>query len=58
MPLEHAVLSRAVADAERTRMFARYSLIGALAAAVGALAAASPDLLASVRRLATRGTAR
>ena len=27
-------------------MFARYSLIGALAAAAGALAAASPDLLA------------
>jgi len=46
MPLEHAVLSRAVADAERTRMFARYSLIGALAAAVGALAAGSPDALA------------
>jgi MFS family permease len=46
VPLEHAVLSRAVADAERTRMFARYSLIGALAAALGALAAASPDLMA------------
>jgi MFS family permease len=46
VPLEHAALSRAVADAERTRMFARYSLIGALAAAVGALAAASPDLMA------------
>ncbi len=46
VPLEHAVLSRAVADAERTRMFARYSLIGALAGAVGALAAGSPDVLA------------
>jgi MFS family permease len=46
VPLEHAVLSRAVADTERTRIFARYSLIGALAAAVGALAAASPDLMA------------
>ena len=41
VPLEHAVLSRSVADAERTRMFARYSLIGALAAAVGSLAAAA-----------------
>lgn len=48
VPLEHALLSRSVADAERTRMFARYSLIGALAAAVGALAAASPDLLATM----------
>jgi MFS family permease len=46
VPLEHAVLSRAVADAERTRMFARYSLIGALAGACGALAAAVPDLVA------------
>jgi MFS family permease len=46
VPLEHTVLSRSVADAERTRMFARYSLIGALAAAGGALAATSPDMLA------------
>ena len=46
VPLEHALLSRSVADGERTRMFARYSLIGALAAAVGSLAAASPDVLA------------
>lgn len=45
-PLEHAVLAREVADAERTKMFARYSLVGALAAAVGALAAAIPDVLA------------
>lgn len=48
VPLEHAVLSRSVADADRTRMFARYSLIGALAAAAGALAAGSPDLLAAM----------
>jgi MFS family permease len=46
VPLEHTVLSRHVTDAERTRMFARYSLVGALAAATGSLAAASPDLLA------------
>ena len=36
-------------------MFARYSLIGALAAAVGALAAASPDLLATHGRVAPGG---
>jgi MFS family permease len=48
VPLEHALLSRAVADAERTQMFARYSLIGALAAAVGAFAAATPDALAAL----------
>jgi MFS family permease len=48
VPLEHAVLSRSVGDSDRTRMFARYSLIGALAAAAGALAAGSPDLLAAM----------
>ena len=46
VPLEHAVLTREVADADRTKAFARYSLIGALAGAVGALAAATPDALA------------
>jgi MFS family permease len=45
VPLEHAVLSRSVADAQRTKMFARYSLIGAFAASLGALASASPDFL-------------
>ncbi|HEY6255504.1 MAG TPA: MFS transporter [Xanthobacteraceae bacterium] len=47
VPLEHAMLARGVADRERTAAFARYSLIGALAAAAGALAAAIPDLLVS-----------
>jgi MFS family permease len=46
VPLEHAMLARGVADQERTGAFARYSLIGALAGAAGALAAATPDLLA------------
>ncbi|WP_292401661.1 MFS transporter [Mesorhizobium sp.] len=46
VPLEHAVLTREVTDAARTRMFARYSLVGALAGAVGALVSATPDLLA------------
>jgi MFS family permease len=45
VPLEHAMLARGVADADRTRAFARYSLTGALATAAGALAAATPDLL-------------
>ena len=48
VPLEHALLSRSVPHADRTRMFARYSLVGALAAALGSLASASPDLLAKV----------
>jgi hypothetical protein len=45
VPLEHAVLSREVADHERTKMFARYSFIGAMASACGALAAATPHFL-------------
>ena len=46
VPLEHTVLSRMTADHDRTRMFARYSLIGSMAAAIGALASGSPELLA------------
>jgi MFS family permease len=45
VPLEHAMLARGAPDGERTAVFARYSLIGALAAAAGALAAAIPDVL-------------
>ena len=40
VPLEHAMLARGVPDNARTKAFARYSLIGALAMAAGALAAA------------------
>jgi MFS family permease len=46
LPLEHAVLSRVVADHERTATFARYSLVGSLLAALGALAAGLPALVA------------
>ena len=45
VPLEHATLAQGVADRDRTRAFARYSLIGALAGAAGALSAAVPDFL-------------
>ena len=48
VPLEHAMLARGVADADRTRAFARYSLTGALATAAGSLAAATPDLLVTM----------
>jgi MFS family permease len=47
VPLEHAMLAHGAADRERTAVFARYSLIGALSAAAGALGAAIPDLVAS-----------
>lgn len=45
VPLEHALLAHSVADRARTKTFAFYSLIGALAAAVGSLAAAAPEFL-------------
>ena len=47
LPLEHAALARLVDDRQRTKGFARYSLIGSLAAAFGALAAAVPVWLTS-----------
>src|SRR6185369_1695948 len=47
LPLEHAVLSRVVADEERTATFARYSLVGSLVAAAGSLAAGVPGVAAA-----------
>src|SRR5437763_4120248 len=48
VPLEQAALAHRASDAERTHIFARYSLIGALSIAAGALAAGAPDLLVSL----------
>lgn len=47
VPLEHAALARSATDHKRTQVFARYSLIGALSAAAGSLAASLPDFLAA-----------
>jgi len=46
VPLEHAALSRETGNVDRTGMFARYSLAGALAAAAGSLVAGAPELTA------------
>jgi MFS family permease len=46
LPLEHARLAAAAQGSARTALFARYSLLGALCAALGALAAGLPDALA------------
>jgi MFS family permease len=48
VPLEQAALAHRASDAERTHIFARYSLIGALSIAAGALAAGAPDVLVSL----------
>jgi MFS family permease len=45
LPTEQALLPRTVSDAERTDLFARYSLIGSLVAAFGALASGLPEWL-------------
>lgn len=45
LPLEHAVISHASNDSDRTAAFAHYSLVGSLVAAVGALLAGAPDFL-------------
>jgi MFS family permease len=47
IPLEQASLAQEASDNERTHIFARYSLIGALSIAAGALAAGVPDWLAA-----------
>jgi MFS family permease len=46
LPLEHARLASAASGHARTALFARYCVLGALCAAVGALAAAWPDAMA------------
>jgi MFS family permease len=51
LPLEHATLSGAVAAQRRTGAFARYSLVGALGGAAGALFAGAPELLSTALAL-------
>jgi MFS family permease len=48
VPMEHALLAGVAPDARRTRMFATYGLVGAFAAAIGSLAAGSPELLVAL----------
>ncbi len=45
LPLEQAILSQSIEPHRRTALFARYSVIGTLAAAFGVLAASLPDLV-------------
>ena len=54
LPLEQALLAQAAADKERTALFARYSVVGALVGAVGALFAGAPDLLAQTMAIGVK----
>jgi MFS family permease len=56
LPLEHAALAHSVADQDRTSLFVRYSLAGALAGALGTLGAGAPDLLVASFGLAPMRT--
>jgi MFS family permease len=48
LPLEQSLLSHRVADDKRTALFARYSLVGSLFGALGALAAAAPEFATAI----------
>jgi MFS family permease len=54
LPLEQAVLSHVVADRQRTAVFARYSLVGALVGAVGALFAGLPQFVVGTTGVSAR----
>jgi len=54
LPLEQAALAHVAGDRERTALFARYSLVGALVAALGALAAGLPGLMIDAALLPMR----
>jgi MFS family permease len=45
LPLEQAMLADSVSDRSRTAVFALYSLVGSLVAALGSLAAGLPELI-------------
>lgn len=46
LPIEQSLLAQSVADQDRTALFARYGVAGALMGATGTLLAAVPDLVA------------
>jgi MFS family permease len=58
LPLEHARLAESADANARTALFARYSLAGALAAALGALLAGLPDWIAAHSAVSARGAMR
>jgi MFS family permease len=47
VPLEHAAIAKGVTARRRTHAFARYSLVGALSAAAGSLAAVTPEWISA-----------
>lgn len=58
LPLEQSLLSQSVAETDRTRVFAYYSLAGSLMGALGTLCAAGPGLAAEWTGVAARDAMR
>jgi len=58
LPIEQSLLASSVAPADRTALYARYNVAGALAAALGALASALPELLAGTAHVSEVGAMR
>jgi MFS family permease len=54
LPLEQAALAHVAGARERTALFARYSLVGALVAALGALSAVLPGLMVDATGVSMR----
>ena len=54
LPLEQAVLARLATDRQRTAVFARYSLVGALVGAAGALFAGSSEWLTGAMQVSAK----
>jgi predicted MFS family arabinose efflux permease len=54
LPLEQAALAHVAGARERTALFARYSLVGALVAALGALSAGLPGLMVDAAGVSMR----
>jgi MFS family permease len=57
-PIEQAALPATVDDVDRTAIFARYSLVGTLVAAVGAALAGAPEHVASAAEVTLTGALR
>lgn len=53
LPVEQALLAGTISQRRRTALFARYSLIGALAGALGTLFAGLPEIVAGRGRIGT-----
>jgi MFS family permease len=55
LPLEQSLLTQTVSPRQRTALFARYSLVGTLAGALGTLSAGLPTLISRALALPLRG---